>query len=285
MLDLHGRRAARIVYNGLRRTPISCSPPTARCGVTRQRSPTCDFDYVILDEAQAIKNADTASAKAARLLRGRHRLALSGTPVENHARRAVESVRVPQPRACSAARRRSTLSVSQIRIPTNCALLGRALAAVHPAAHQGAGRDGTACRDEQTIVCELERPQRALYDELRDALPPRSARDAVADVAAVQDPGARGVAAPAPGRLPSGADRSRGARTTRRQARTARAASREVIEEGHKALVFSQFTSFLALLRVGSTNADVAYEYLDGRTEDCQGESSASRTTRTAGCS
>ena len=45
---------------------------------------TYEFDYVILDEAQAIKNPTTASAKAVRLLRGRHRLALSGTPIENH---------------------------------------------------------------------------------------------------------------------------------------------------------------------------------------------------------
>src|SRR4029078_12894015 len=42
------------------------------------------FDYVILDEAQAIKNADTESAKAARLLKANHRLAMSGTPIENH---------------------------------------------------------------------------------------------------------------------------------------------------------------------------------------------------------
>ena len=42
------------------------------------------FDYAILDEAQAIKNARTSSAKAARLLKADHRLALSGTPVENH---------------------------------------------------------------------------------------------------------------------------------------------------------------------------------------------------------
>src|SRR5205085_8029116 len=42
-----------------------------------------EFDYVVLDEAQAIKNSATESAKAARLLRGRHRLALSGTPTEN----------------------------------------------------------------------------------------------------------------------------------------------------------------------------------------------------------
>ena len=43
-----------------------------------------EFDYVLLDESQAIKNADSQSAKAARLLRARHRLAISGTPIENH---------------------------------------------------------------------------------------------------------------------------------------------------------------------------------------------------------
>jgi SNF2 family DNA or RNA helicase len=41
-----------------------------------------DFDYVILDEAQAVKNPSSESAKAVRLLRGAHRLALSGTPVD-----------------------------------------------------------------------------------------------------------------------------------------------------------------------------------------------------------
>ena len=43
-----------------------------------------EFDYLILDESQAIKNAASESAKAARLMQGRHRLALSGTPVQNH---------------------------------------------------------------------------------------------------------------------------------------------------------------------------------------------------------
>src|SRR5262249_44637398 len=41
------------------------------------------FDYCILDESQAIKNARTEAAKAVRLLQGNHRLALSGTPIEN----------------------------------------------------------------------------------------------------------------------------------------------------------------------------------------------------------
>ena len=42
------------------------------------------FDYAILDESQAIKNAQSQRAKASRLLKADHRLAMTGTPVENH---------------------------------------------------------------------------------------------------------------------------------------------------------------------------------------------------------
>jgi len=41
------------------------------------------FAYVILDEAQAIKNSSSRISKAVTLLRAEHRLAISGTPVEN----------------------------------------------------------------------------------------------------------------------------------------------------------------------------------------------------------
>lgn len=42
------------------------------------------FHLLILDEAQNIKNSKTAAAKAAGALDARHRLALTGTPMENH---------------------------------------------------------------------------------------------------------------------------------------------------------------------------------------------------------
>jgi SNF2 family DNA or RNA helicase len=44
----------------------------------------------------------------------------------------------------------------------------------------------------------------------------------------------------------------------------------EVIDEGHKVLVFSQFTSFLAILRRRLEAKPIVYEYLDGRTTDRQ---------------
>src|SRR5699024_3008801 len=42
-----------------------------------------EWDRVVLDEAQAIKNSSTRSSKAVRSLPSRHRIALTGTPVEN----------------------------------------------------------------------------------------------------------------------------------------------------------------------------------------------------------
>ncbi|HMP93927.1 MAG TPA: SNF2-related protein, partial [Phnomibacter sp.] len=42
------------------------------------------FDYVVLDESQAIKNPHSKVAKAACLLQAQHRLCMSGTPLQNN---------------------------------------------------------------------------------------------------------------------------------------------------------------------------------------------------------
>ena len=42
----------------------------------------------------------------------------------------------------------------------------------------------------------------------------------------------------------------------------------ELISEGHKALVFSQFTSMLAIVKKHLDRRGVVYEYLDGQTRD-----------------
>ena len=43
-----------------------------------------DFYYIVLDESQNIKNIESQTTKAVMLLKGKHRLALSGTPIENN---------------------------------------------------------------------------------------------------------------------------------------------------------------------------------------------------------
>ena len=42
------------------------------------------FNYIFLDESQAIKNPDSQRYKAARLLKARNRIAVTGTPIENN---------------------------------------------------------------------------------------------------------------------------------------------------------------------------------------------------------
>ena len=60
----------------------------------------------------------------------------------------------------------------------------------------------------------------------------------------------------------------------------------ELREEGHKALVFSQFTSLLAIVRARLDAAGVRYEYLDGATRDRAGaRGRVPERSATAACS
>ena len=127
-------------------------------------------------------------------------------------------------------------------------------------------------KTEQTIFCELEPAQRKQYDELRHHY-----RDSL--LLRVQSRGSR--RSPrctcwkrccACGRRPA----IPGCST--RSAPASRSAKLDVLldqldelrEEGHKALVFSQFTSLLAIVRSRLDEAGVRYEYLDGATRDRQ---------------
>jgi SNF2 family DNA or RNA helicase len=44
---------------------------------------SADFDFLILDEAQKIKNYETKTASAVKRLRAKHKLVITGTPIEN----------------------------------------------------------------------------------------------------------------------------------------------------------------------------------------------------------
>jgi SNF2 family DNA or RNA helicase len=122
-------------------------------------------------------------------------------------------------------------------------------------------------RTEQTLYCDLERPQRALYDELRGHY--RRALLGSTDGLG----GAKLQILEALLRLRQAAchqgliDKRRSAEPSAKlDVLVPRLA--EAVEEGHKTLVFSQFTSLLAILRARLDEEGIAYEYLDGRSRD-----------------
>ncbi len=228
-----------------------------------------EFDYAILDEAQAIKNATTASAKAARLLRARHRLALSGTPIENHLGELWSLFEFLNPGLLGSAKAFQRASSGRTRGDESLEWLSRAVRPFILRRTKEQVAPELPRRTEQTLQCELEGAQRRHYDELRahyrETLLARIARDGVnrSKMQILEALLRLRQAACHSGLIDPGRAHESSAKFDVLIPRLL-----EVIAEGHKALVFSQFTSLLALLRPRLEALGVTYEYLDGRTRD-----------------
>jgi len=231
-----------------------------------------EFDYVVLDEAQAIKNPGTESAKAARLLRGRNRLALSGTPVENHLGELWSIFEFLNPGMLGAASV-FKLAGGAARNPSQetRSLLAHALRPfiLRRTKEQVARELPPKC--EQTLFCEMETAQRKLYNELR-----LHYRDSLLQTLAAQGLAKSKIQVlEALLRLRQAACHPALIDPKRRHDSSAKLDVlidhlEEVVAEGHKALVFSQFTSLLALVKERLDESAMVYEYLDGQTRDRQ---------------
>ncbi|HUC99237.1 MAG TPA: DEAD/DEAH box helicase, partial [Candidatus Polarisedimenticolaceae bacterium] len=123
------------------------------------------FDYCVLDEAQAIKNAGTLSAKAARLMCANHRLAMSGTPVENHLGELWSLFEFLNPGLFGSA----TVfgRAGRNPEPATRSLLARALRPFVLRRTKSQAARELPAKTEQTIYCDLEGREKKQYEELR----------------------------------------------------------------------------------------------------------------------
>jgi hypothetical protein len=225
------------------------------------------FDYCILDEAQAIKNSATVSAKAVRLIRADHRLAMSGTPVENHLGELWSLFEFLNPgilgSGAAFGRARRNADEASRR------LLSRALRPfILRRTKEQVARE-LPLKTEQTLYCDLDGHERKLYNELREFYRARLLKNTdLQETGRIKFQALEALlrlrqAACHPGLI----DKSKTAEPSAK-IDTLMAQLDQVLEEGHKALVFSQFTSFLAILRGRLDANETRYGYLDGRTRD-----------------
>ena len=230
---------------------------------------TIDFDTVILDEAQAIKNPASQTAKASRLLRARHRLALTGTPIENHLGELGSLFeflnpgllgRLPWLDVLAGGRVASSHELAVVAEGIRPFILRRTKAQVLP---------DLPPKTEQVLHCTLRPEQQELYDQLR----------AQYQVSLMQQVEAKGVAGSTiqvlqallrlrqvachPGLVDEQWEDAGSAKLEALYEQV-----EEVLDEGHKVLVFSQFVKLLDYVRRHLDAEGVPYAYLDGQTRD-----------------
>lgn len=235
------------------------------------------WDTLVLDEAQQIRNPDSQAARAACQIKARWRVALTGTPVENRLEDLWSLFRFLSP-----------------------GLLGERSVFQDVFARQIAGGDASAAerlrrrtrpfvlrrlkgqvardlpsRTDMTIHVDLSSEERDFYDALwavtrREALEALDSDRGV--IQALELLLRMRQAASHPGLLPDasggGAWRRAGGSS---KTRVLMEMLRTTVDEGHRALVYSQWTSMLDLVEPELREAGIAFTRLDGSTVDRQG--------------
>lgn len=225
---------------------------------------TVAFDYVILDESQAIKNADTTTAKCARALRARQRLAMTGTPVENRIQDLFSQFEFLNPGLFGDGRFLNRVTGNGSLSAADAAAIGRALRPLILRRTKAQVVKELPPKTEQTLFCELGEEQRREYDRLRDFYRQRMAGDTKTGQMDVLEALLRlrqvachaGLVSPVGDAIPSAK-----LDLLLEELETLR-------EEGRKALVFSQFTTLLRRVEAELQSRGIGYCYLDGGTRD-----------------
>jgi hypothetical protein len=232
-----------------------------------------EWSYVALDEAQAIKNPDSQTARAACSLKAKYRLCLSGTPVENRLEELWSLFRFLMPGYLGSRevfRDRFSKPIEAGDKKAGEALRRRVRPYVLRRLKKQVARELPELT-EVVVRCELPDGQRRIYEAVRIA--------ALAEVQEALDTGQRQrrtfeileallrmrQAACDPALLPGDHGDVAAGKLDRLEELLV-----DIVPNGHKVLVFSQWTSLLDRVEPRLAQLGLAWARLDGSTKDRQ---------------
>ena len=231
---------------------------------------SCRFSFLILDEAQHIKNPGSTNAKSCKSFRAAHRIVLTGTPLENSSADlwSIFDFLLPGMLGSLPAFRKRYADVAEdtelqneLKMRISPFILRRTKSEVAKDLPE---------RSENTIFCDFSPRQRALYNDVLE--------EGRMELAQTEENAARAgtvifsvllrlrQVCCHPELLPEG--RGKGVPSVKTE--LFMELVQQNMDSGHKMLAFSQFTSLLALLKPELDREGIAYEYLDGATTDRQ---------------
>lgn len=231
------------------------------------------FRTLVLDEAQNTKNPGSQIAKVVRGLQADHRLALTGTPVENSLRDLWAIFGFVEPGLLgseSSFRRRFELPIADGDERAAIVLRSRLEPFVLRRTKEDVARELPE-RTEAVIECELSPLQRRLYRGIveaarRDVLAKLDQEGGEATTLHVLEALTRlrqvcahpGLLMPEALEDPEASGKFEAFQET----------VDEILDGGHKVLVFSAFASMLKIMRRSLDRREIPYGYLDGSTKD-----------------
>lgn len=230
------------------------------------------WDVLVMDETQAIKNPESQTAQAACRLTAGFRIALSGTPVENRLDELWSQIHFTN-RGLLGGRAQFQRRYAEPIAAGDQAAAQRLRRRIRPFVLRRTKREVAAelpPRTEAILHCILDEGERALYDSVLLATR-RQVVEQLADGGGIM--GAleallrlRQVACHRA--LVEKAAVSSAAPMLSSKLRRLMQALQQAVAAGHKALVFSQWTSFLDLVEPHLEHSSMVFERLDGTTRD-----------------
>ena len=219
-----------------------------------------EWATIVFDEAHTVKNRDTKGFKAASGLNGKFRILLTGTPLQNHLTEIWSLFELAAPGLLGSYQRftsRFVLPIERDEDQDQQRLLKRIVTPFILRRTKNDVLDELPEKTETTISVTLSEEERALYESIREqsllelgesenpmkALAALTKLRQAACHPALVDP-----------ELPLASSKTR----------VFLQLVNDLQEAGHRALVFSQFTSHLALVRRELDQQGIEYLYLDG---------------------
>ena len=235
-----------------------------------------DFRYVILDESQNIKNAQSQTSKAVKMLKAKHKLALSGTPIENRLEELWSVFDFLMPGFLFDSNEFNNRYVYPIVEKEDKQVERRLKSQIFPFILRRMKRD--VAKDlpdkiEAVAYCELTPDQKDLYLQVLDS----TKEELFKSIETVGLEKSRMSIFSALLRLrqicchPRLYDKE-GKLGINESGKFEHLQSmlEEIISEGHRILLFSQFVGMLDIIKLWLENKGIKHEYLSGATKDRQ---------------
>ena len=233
------------------------------------------FNYVILDESQAIKNPESKRYKAMRLLKSHNKIAITGTPIENNTFDLYAQFSFVNPGIFGSAsqfRTNFALPIDRENDPETAFMLRKI---IHPFLLRRTKAQVASDlpeRLEQILYCEMGDTQRVLYEEYKNRI--KSEIDEGVKKVGINKMRIKVIEGLLRLRQICNSPLLLDATLPNHLRQSVKIETlMDIIENDmgdHHALIYSQFTSMLSLVRAELDKKNIAYAYLDGSTRDRQ---------------